>query len=68
MFVLLLILGCLLAGFGTVAIFMNLPVENRDIPLRQVFSELFDNDKFTISVFCMVLGYLILFFLGYCAF
>ena len=66
MFLFFAILGILLAAFGSIAVFMNLPVTPPGMPLKEAFSELFDNDKFIISVFCTVLGYLIVFFLMYC--
>lgn len=66
MFLFFAILGILLAGFGTIAIFTNLPVTPPGMPLKEAFSELLDNDKFIISVFCTALGYSIVFFLMYC--
>ena len=66
MLVFLFVFGCLLCVFGLISMIANLPTGDPNMPLKEAFSELFDNDKFIISVFCTVLGYLIVFFLMYC--
>lgn len=62
-FVFLFVFGCLLCGFGLISMIANLPTGDPNMPFKEAFSEMFDNDKFTISVFCMVLGFLIVIFL-----
>lgn len=61
----LFVLGCLLCGFGVIAMIMNLPEGCQNMSFKEALSEMLDNDKFTVSVLCVVIGALIvLFFLN----
>lgn len=62
MFVFLFILGGLLFAFGGIAMIMNLPEGCQNMTIRDAFSESFANDKFTYSVLCLVIGFLIVIF------